>query len=112
MSRPLVDRALRIMHAFLTEAESRGYTAETQTDLERDEAVHTLAILIRGHAFPLALTERTTRVPHKPTAQALRQQQRNTWTRLPKYDEEFNGRLALGAPAKSWDSYSYSDGAR
>lgn len=112
VSRPLVDRALRIMHAFLTEAESRGYTAEAQTDLERGEAVHTVAIVIRGHVYPLALTERTTRVPHQPTAQELRQQERNPWTRPPKYDEEFNGRLALGSPANSWNSYSHSDGAR
>ncbi|MFJ8255617.1 hypothetical protein [Streptomyces sp. NPDC094466] len=112
VSRPLVDRALRIMHAFLTEAESRGYTAETQTDLERGEAVHTVAIVIRGHAYPLALTERTTRVPHQPTAQEIRQQEGNPWTRPPKCDEEFNSRLALGSPANSWNSYSYSDGAR
>lgn len=112
VSRPLADRGLRIMHAFLTEAESRGYSAEAQTDLERGEAVHTLAVVIRGRAFPLALTERTTKVPHEPTPKELRQQERNPWIRLPKYDEEFNGRLALGAPAKSWYSYSYSDGAR
>ncbi|WP_282700257.1 hypothetical protein [Streptomyces sp. CC219B] len=112
VSRPLADRALRIMHAFLTEAESRGYSAEAQTDLERGEAVHTLAVVIRGHAFPVALTERTTKVPHEPTPKELRQQERNPWIRLPKYDEEFNGRLALGAPAKSWYSYSCSDGAR
>ncbi|MFI6475466.1 hypothetical protein ACIBL5_35125 [Streptomyces sp. NPDC050516] len=114
VSRPLADRALRIMHALLTEAESRGHTAETQTDLHHGEAVHTLAITIRGHAFPLVLTERTSKVPHEPTPQELRQQERNPWTRLPKYDEEFNGRLAIGAPAKSWyqHSYSHSDGAR
>ncbi|MFM9596017.1 hypothetical protein ACKI1J_12965 [Streptomyces scabiei] len=114
LSRSLADRALRIMHALLTEAESRGYTAETQTDLKRGEAVQTVAIVIRSRAFPLVLTERTTRVPHEPTPQELRQQERNPWTRLPKYDEKFNGRLALGAPAGTWyqHSYSYSDGAR
>ncbi|MEV6480090.1 hypothetical protein [Streptomyces sp. NPDC051576] len=114
LSRPLADRALRIMHALLTEAENRGYTVEAQSDLHRGEAVHTVAIVIRGRAFPLALTERTSKVPHEPTPQELRQQERNPWTRLPKYDEEFNGRLALGAPTGSWyqHSYSYSDGAR
>ncbi|MFF8566017.1 hypothetical protein ACF06N_13775 [Streptomyces albidoflavus] len=114
VSRPLADRALRVAHALLTEAESRGHAVETQTDLQDCEAVHTLAITIRGHAFPLVLTERTTKVPHEPSPQELRQQERNPWTRLPKYDEEFNGRLAIGAPAKSryQHSYSYSDGAR
>lgn len=114
LSRPLADRALRIMHALLTEAENRGYAIETQTDLKHGEAVHTVAIVIRGRAFPLALSERTAKVPHEPTPKELREQERNPWTRLPKYDEEFNGRPALGAPTGSWyqHSYSYSDGAR
>ncbi|MFJ9209346.1 hypothetical protein [Streptomyces sp. NPDC102264] len=114
LSRALADRALRIMHTLLTEAESRGYAVETQTDLKHGEAEHTLAIVIRGRAFPLVLTERTTKVPHEPTSQELRQQDRAPWTRLPKYDEEFNDRLALGAPTGSryQHSYSYSDGAR
>ncbi|MEV7845777.1 hypothetical protein AB0O50_17525 [Streptomyces cyaneofuscatus] len=114
LSRPLADRALRIMHALLTEAEGRGYSVEAQSDLKHGEAVHMVSMVIRCHAFPLALTERTTKVPHKPTPQELRQQERNPWTRLPKYDEEFNGRLALGAPSGRWcqHSYSYSDGAR
>ncbi|MEU4180904.1 hypothetical protein [Streptomyces sp. NPDC026589] len=114
VSRPLADRALRIMHALLTKAESRGYTAESQTDLQRGEAVHTLAIVIRGRAFPLVLTERTAKVPHEPTPKEVRQKERNPWIRPPKCDEEFNGRLALGAPAKSryQHSYAQSDGAR
>ncbi|WP_239697146.1 trichohyalin-plectin-homology domain domain-containing protein [Streptomyces sp. OspMP-M43] len=114
VSRPLADRALRIMHALLAEAESRGYTAEPQTDLHRGEAVHTLAIVIRGRSFPLVLTERTTKIPHEPTPKEVRQRERNPWIRLPKYDEEFNGRLGLGAPAKSryQHSYAHSDGAR
>ncbi|MFJ7063694.1 hypothetical protein ACIQVA_39680 [Streptomyces microflavus] len=65
------------MHALLTEAESRGYTAEPQTDLQRGEAVPTLAIVIRGRAFPLVLTERTTKVPHEPTPKEERQKERN-----------------------------------
>lgn len=114
LSRALADRVLRIMHALLTEAESRGDTVETQTDLKHGEAEHTLAIVIRGRAFPIVLTERTAKVPHEPTPQELRQPERNPWTRLPKYDEEFNCRLALGAPTGSWyqHSYPYSDGAR
>lgn len=114
VSRPLADRALRIMHALLTEAESRGYSVEAHTDLQRGDAVHTLAIVIRGRSFPLVLTERTAKVPYEPTPQELRRKERSPWTPLPKYGDEFNGRLALGAPAKSRHqrSYSYSDGAR
>ncbi|MFI2314261.1 hypothetical protein [Streptomyces sp. CB00072] len=53
-------------------------------------------------------------MPHEPTAQELRQQERSPWTRLAKYDHEFNGRLEIGAPTGTWyqHSYTYSDGAR
>ncbi|MFG3255057.1 hypothetical protein [Streptomyces sp. NPDC048172] len=114
LSRPLADRTLRIMHAPLTEAEGRGYAVEAQNDPKRSEAVRMVATVIRRWAFPLALTKRTAKVPHEPTPQELRRQEHNPWTRLPKCDEEFNGRLALGAPSGSWyqHSYSYSDGAR
>ncbi|MFI2040989.1 hypothetical protein ACH470_41315 [Streptomyces bottropensis] len=104
VSREQADRALRIMHALLTEAESRGYQVETRTDLHRGQAEHQMVIVIRGHALPLAITEQTTKVPHEPTAQEIRQQQRNPWTRIPKYDHEFNGRLELGAPAEAGTS--------
>ncbi|MFI1314275.1 hypothetical protein ACH4TS_29710 [Streptomyces albidoflavus] len=114
VSREQADRALRIVHALLAEAESRGYQVETRTDLQRGQTVHQIVIVIRGHAFPLAITEQTTKVLHEPTAQEIRQQQRNPWTRIPKYDHEFNGRLELGAPAKSryQHSYTYRDSAR
>ncbi|MCX4588192.1 hypothetical protein OG819_00020 [Streptomyces sp. NBC_01549] len=67
VSRERADRALRIMHALLTEAESRGYQVETRTDLHRGQAEHQMVIVIRGHALPLAITEQTTKVPHEPT---------------------------------------------
>jgi hypothetical protein len=85
-----VDRALRITHALLTEAECRGFAVETRTDLHCGEAVHQLVIVIRGHAFQLAITERTTKVLHEPTPEEIRRQQRNYWTRIPKYDEAFS----------------------
>ncbi|MEV5546050.1 hypothetical protein AB0L35_07875 [Streptomyces sp. NPDC052309] len=114
VSREQADRALRIMHAFLTEAESRGYQVETRTEHHRGQAEHQMVVVIRGHALPLAITEQTTKVPHEPTAQEIRQQQRNPWTPIPKYDHKFNGRLELGAPARSWyqHSYTHRDSAR
>ncbi|WP_251072470.1 hypothetical protein [Streptomyces sp. ISL-43] len=114
LSRPLVDRALRIMDALLTEAENRGYQVEAHTELHRGEPVHSVAVVIRGRAFPLSLTELTTKVPHEPTPEEIRRQERNRWTQVPKYDEKPNGRLSVGAPAGSWQhrSYSYSDSPR
>lgn len=88
--------------------------ARSSADLQRGQAIHQMVIDIRGQALPLAITERTTKVPHESSTQEIRQQQRNSWTRIPKYDHEFNGRLELGAPAGSWyqHSYTHSDGAR
>lgn len=113
-SRGLVDRALRIMHALLNEAENRGYEVETRSELQRGEAEHDLVIIIRGRAFSLAIAEQKAKVPHEPTPQEIRQQQRNPWTRIPKYDEEFNGRLSIGAPVRNrWQSsHAHGDGAR
>ncbi|WP_206442490.1 hypothetical protein [Streptomyces boncukensis] len=114
LSRGHVDRALRIMHALLTEAAQRGYQVEARTDPQSGTAVHQMVVVIRGHAFPLALTERMTKVPHEPTQQELRCQERNPWIRIPTYDHEFNGRLAIGAPVGTWHqhAYTHSDGAR
>lgn len=61
MSHEQADRALRIVHALLTEAESRGYQVETRTDLNRGQAVHQTVSVIRGHALLPAITERTTK---------------------------------------------------
>lgn len=53
-------------------------------------------------------------MPHEPTPHQLRCTERSPRTQVPAYDEECNGRLAIGAPPGSqWQqSYSYSDGAR
>jgi hypothetical protein len=114
VSRAQADRTLRIMQAVLAEAERRGYEAETRTDFHRGEAVHSLVIVIRGQDFPLAVTERKAKVPHEATPQEVRKKERYPWTQFPKFDEEFDGRLVISAPAHSrWShSYSHSDGAR
>ncbi|WP_308365811.1 hypothetical protein [Streptomyces sp. ISL-86] len=114
VSREQADRALLIMHALLTEVERRGYQVDARTDLQRGQAVHEVVVAIRGHDFPLTLTERRAKVLHKPTPQEIRREQHSPWTRIPKYDHEFNGRLELGAPAGSRYKhvYTYSDSAR
>ncbi|MEU9003954.1 hypothetical protein [Streptomyces sp. NPDC048551] len=114
VSRAQVDRALRILHALLTEVERRGYQVDARTDLQHGQALHEMVVVIRGHDFPLTLTERTTKVPHEPTPQEIRREQQSPWTRIPKYDHAFNGRLELGAPAGSRHRhvYTYSDSAR
>ncbi|OIV37117.1 hypothetical protein BIV57_12795 [Mangrovactinospora gilvigrisea] len=115
ITRPNAERALRIMHALLTEAESRGYAVDSHTDLADGEAVHRLAVIIGGTAFSLTLTERTSKVPHEPTPKELRTRARSPWIRIPKYDYELNGRLSLDAHTfgTRWPaSSSHADGAR
>ncbi|WP_249460126.1 hypothetical protein [Streptomyces lavenduligriseus] len=101
VSRAQTDRALRIMHALLTEAERRGHQVETRTGHRRGRAVQEMVVVIRGHALPLAIRERTTKVPHEPTAEETSRQQRFSRAPVPKYNHEFSGRLELGAPASS-----------
>ncbi|MCZ0211289.1 hypothetical protein OZK63_38645 [Streptomyces sp. UMAF16] len=101
VSRAQADRALRIMHALLTEAERRGHQVETRTVHRRGRAVQEMVVVIRGHALPLAIRERTTKVPHEPTAEETSRQQRLSQAQVPEYDREFSGRLELGAPAGS-----------
>ncbi|MGW1649410.1 hypothetical protein ACWCP9_31760 [Streptomyces eurythermus] len=81
------------MHALLTEAEHLGHQMETRTSHRRGKAVQEMVVVIRvirGHALPLAIRERTTKVPREPS-----------WAPVPKYNHEFSGRLELGAPAGS-----------
>ncbi|MEW1695694.1 hypothetical protein [Streptomyces sp. NPDC091278] len=114
VSREHLDRALRIMHALLTEVERRGYQVDARTDLQHGQAVYEMVVTIGGYDFPLTLTERTTKVPHEPTSREVRQERQSPWTRIPKYDYEFDGRLELGTPAGSRyrHVYTYSDSAR
>lgn len=100
-SRAQADRALRIMHALLTEAEHRGHQMETHTSHRRGKAVQEMVVVIRGHALPLAIRERTTKVPREPTAEETSRQRCLSRAPVPKYNHEFSGRLELGAPAGS-----------
>ncbi|MFJ2862693.1 hypothetical protein [Kitasatospora sp. NPDC087314] len=122
VSMPLVDRALRIMQGLFTEAEQRGYAVEarlTEASRRRAEPTTAVVIIVKGHAFPLEICERTTKQPHEPTARELRDAEREpAWMRkrIPKYDHVPDGRLMIDAPGHDqtyghrW--YDCSDGTR
>ncbi|MEU0061424.1 hypothetical protein [Streptomyces sp. NPDC006334] len=114
LSRHLTDRALRIAHALITEAERRGYEVTTDTSLHRGETSHRMVIRIKGHDYPWEITERTTKVPHEPTPQELRNHEKHPWQKIPKYDHIPDGRLVITTPNRTYGSppYSHSDGAR
>ncbi|MFJ9034752.1 hypothetical protein ACIRQP_41285 [Streptomyces sp. NPDC102274] len=54
-----------------------GYQMETHTHLHCGQAVHQMAVVIRGHAFSLATMELTTKIPHQPTRQEVHVKQRS-----------------------------------
>ncbi|MFI6847078.1 hypothetical protein ACIBJD_20915 [Kitasatospora sp. NPDC050467] len=122
LSRPLVDRALRIMQGLLTEAERRGYGVEARmrpASGARDEPEPQIVITVKGHAFPLEICERTSKQPHEPTPRELRDAERQpVWMRkrIPKYDHVPDGRLMIEAPGHDGTyghrRYDCSDGTR
>lgn len=122
MSRPLVDRALRIMQGLLTEVGQRGYDVEARTrpvSRARDEPGPEFVIIVKGHAFPLEICERTSKQPHEPTPRELRDAERQpAWMRkrIPKYDHVPDGRLMIDAPGHDSTyghrQYDCSDGTR
>ncbi|BFO19686.1 hypothetical protein SHKM778_60740 [Streptomyces sp. KM77-8] len=84
ISRHLTDRALRIAHALITEAEQRGWEVTTDSSLHRGEATHRLVIRIGTHTYPWQITELTSKAPHEPTPQELRNLEKNPWARKPR----------------------------
>lgn len=122
VSRPLADRALRIMQGLLAAAEQRGYDVEARmrpASRARDKPVAELVIIVKGHAYPLEICERTSKQPHEPTPSEVRDAERQpTWmrNRIPKYDHVPDGRLMIDAPghnsAYGHRQYDCSDGAR
>ncbi|MGV9266519.1 hypothetical protein ACWDRR_17880 [Kitasatospora sp. NPDC003701] len=123
VSRSLVDRALRIMQGLFTEAERRGYAVEAwapQTAWRgRAEPEPEVVIIVKGHAFPLEICERTSKHPHEPTPKELRDAERQPeWMRrrLPKYDHVPDGRLMIEEPGHDRTyghrMYDCSDGVR
>ena len=122
VSRTLVDRALRIMQALIMAVEERGHTVETRARSigRRDPThLHEFVVVVGGHAYPLELRERTSKQPHEPTPQELRDAEREpAWMRkrIPKYDNVLDGRLMIDTPIHQGTYnqrlYDCSDGAR
>lgn len=116
ISRHLTDRALRIAHALITEAERRGWEVTTDSSRHRGEATHQLVIRIGAHDYPWQITELTSKAPHEPTPRELRNLEKNPWAQKPpKYDHHPDGRLRIASPHQSsyyTSPYSCADGAR
>lgn len=101
MKRPVRMRALRILNVLAVTAEAKGYkvatgeTAHGRGYSGKAEIAGDLRVSILDHPFGISVTEPTDKIPHEATASELRQAERYSWTRIPKYDYVPSGRLTL-----------------
>ena len=99
VSRDLANRTLRILQAIFVEAERRGYAVTDSIDLWN--AFRGVAISVRGHAYPIAISELCNRdaLTDEERAQWRQvNQSRLSYTREPTHRYIPNGRLRLSFP--------------
>jgi len=99
VSRPQFHRALLILQALFAEAERRGFDVKVAKDSWNKAGF--VAIIIRGHAYPVGISEMTDRVPM--TDQELdRWRADNKWrlsyATAPTNKSVVNGRLMMSLP--------------
>lgn len=100
-----VDRACRILHVVIKELERRGH----KVIVEKGESY----VQIGAEKVKFRMEEKKETTPHKPTAEEIARQKRDSWFKPPKTDSWPTGNLIIRveeyvqAPRKSW-----SDGKR
>jgi hypothetical protein len=89
-------RALRILDAIAKASVTRGYGVDApQAERGYRYPKGYLRVTIRGYANTVDLSELSDKVPHEATAKELRELARDSWRRIPTYDEVPSGRLRL-----------------
>ncbi|NMM92383.1 hypothetical protein B2J88_50515 [Rhodococcus sp. SRB_17] len=106
-------RALRILHALATEAETRGHSVSMlPKNNPRGDGRYAhketgqLIISIRGHHFYVDLQQLDDYTPHTPTPQELEKQRKWEWSKPPRWDTAPGRRLRLrvyGDIFRGWD---------
>lgn len=100
-----VDRACRILHVVIKELERRG----RKVFVEKGESF----VQVGNEKVKFRVEEKKDTTPHKPTAEEIARQKRDSWFKPPKTDSWPTGNLIIrveeyvSAPRKSW-----SDGKR
>jgi hypothetical protein len=115
---PARARAVRLLHALVSAALERGYTVKDNMPKnsygyrERAGQKGQLTISIHGHPVGVGIRQEEDRTPHVPTARELRQQDTDSWFRIPKWDTSPSERLVLtlDAPHQTRQG-SWKDGA-
>jgi hypothetical protein len=101
LDRKVLRRALLLIQALATAAQQRGYTArETKVTTDRYGYRHRdtkdqFSITVRGHGFGVKVQQEIDRTRHEPTAAEEARAARDTWYRIPKYDNTPSERLSL-----------------
>jgi hypothetical protein len=90
VSRPCLDRALRIMDALCKALEARGYSVE----VDEEGKWSTSAVILEERVF-FMLEEQTKRVEHQPTPQERLDAKLYKWRRWSEYNHVSAGTLRL-----------------
>ena len=100
VSKDLIPRALRIVHALAVAFEAQGWTVSAAGD-SRDRWGHSwdakdLFVVDTGeYKEGLRVREENDRTRHEPTAYELKEKQRWSYTSIPEYDYHPSGRIFI-----------------
>jgi hypothetical protein len=102
VTKAVQPRALRLIQALLAEAERRGYQirfSQSGPQYRRSRGYSAdeghFIVAVQGHEFGVRLSQEIDRTPHTPTAAEERRAARETWFRIPAYDEQPSRRLVI-----------------
>jgi hypothetical protein len=113
-------RALRLLNALVRAAEGRGHKVETNWHTDRNgflsrrgQRTGLLTIDVRDFEVGVQVTPEFDRIPHVPTPAELQRAERDTWFRMPKWDQVATDLLAitLDAPHQTRQS-TWRDSSR
>lgn len=97
---PVRARALRLLQALASGAEARDYGVRSCRKLPWDPHTRNsgpghLSIVCKQFEVGVSMRQQIDRTDHTPTAAELRRAERESWYRIPKYDETLSERLSL-----------------
>ena len=117
LTKAVQPRALRLIQALLAEAERRGYRAGFSRPAQQygrnrgysaDEGHFVVAV--QGHEFAVRISQEIDRTAHTATPAEERRAARETWFRIPAYDEQPSKRPTFSlANGRQYRQSTWSD---
>ncbi|WP_411139038.1 hypothetical protein [Streptomyces sp. C10] len=108
LTRPVQQRALRIVHALLTAVERNGHTCAagtvgaTTVPHRRLPAHPHFTITAQGQAVEFRVLQEKDRSEHIPTDKELAEAKKSSWIRIPRYDYTPSERLHIALSGGQW----------